>query len=119
MQAVDLYDTITITDNESATVTISCNCEGVPCDDSNICAKAAYKFFDYCKTDVKGIHIDIDKKFPHRQVLPAEAVTVRLLFRLEQYVWNNAQAGRDERIGEKSVRMCLSALRAEQSFARE
>lgn len=64
MQAVDLYDTITITDNESATVTISCNCEGVPCDDSNICAKAAYKFFDYCKTDVKGIHIDIDKKIP-------------------------------------------------------
>ena len=64
MQAVDLYDTITITDNESGTVTISCNCEGVPCDDSNICAKAAYKFFDYCKTDVKGIHIDIDKKIP-------------------------------------------------------
>lgn len=64
MQTVDLYDTITITDNESGTVTISCNCEGVPCDDSNICAKAAYRFFDYCKTDVKGIHIDIDKKIP-------------------------------------------------------
>lgn len=71
MQAVDLYDTITITDNESGTVTISCNCEGVPCDDSNICAKAAYKFFDYCKMDVKGIHIDIDKKIPTQAGLAA------------------------------------------------
>lgn len=80
MQAVDLYDTITITDNESGTVTISCNCEGVPCDDSNICAKAAYKFFDYCKTDVKAFISTLTRKSPHRQVLPAEAVTVRLLF---------------------------------------
>ena len=46
MQAVDLYDVITITDNDSGKVTVSCNYEGVPCDDSNICAKAAYRFFD-------------------------------------------------------------------------
>lgn len=64
MQAVDLYDTVTISGNDSGKVTISCNYEGVPCDDSNICAKAAYKFFDYCKMEVKGIHIDIDKKIP-------------------------------------------------------
>lgn len=64
MQSVDLYDIITITDNDSGKVTISCNYKGVPCDDRNICAKAAYRFFDYCKMDVKGIHIDIDKKIP-------------------------------------------------------
>ena len=64
MQAVDLYDTITLSDNDSGKVTLSCNYEGVPCDDSNICAKAAYRFFDYCKMDVKGVHIDIDKKIP-------------------------------------------------------
>ena len=64
MQAVDLYDVITITDNDSGKVTISCNYEGVPCDDSNICAKAAYRFFDYCKMDVKGVHIDINKTIP-------------------------------------------------------
>lgn len=64
MQAVSLYDTITLTDNDSESVTISCNYDGVPCDDSNICAKAAYRFFDYCRMDVKGVHIDIDKKIP-------------------------------------------------------
>lgn len=64
MQAVDLYDTITVSDNDSGKVTLSCNYEGVPCDDRNICAKAAYRFFEYCKMDVKGVHIDIDKKIP-------------------------------------------------------
>lgn len=64
MQAVDLYDTVTLSDNDSGEVTISCNYEGVPCDDRNICVKAAYRFFDYCRTDIKGVHIDIDKKIP-------------------------------------------------------
>lgn len=64
MQAVDLFDTITLSDNDSEKVTLSCNYEGVPCDDRNICAKAAYRFFEYCKVDVKGVHIDIDKKIP-------------------------------------------------------
>lgn len=64
MQTVDLYDTVTLTDNDSGKVTVSCGYEGVPCDDSNICAKAAYRFFDYCKSEVKGVHIDIDKTIP-------------------------------------------------------
>lgn len=64
MQAVDLYDIITVSDNDSGKVTISCNYEGVPCDDRNICAKMAYRYFEYCKMDVQGVHIDIDKKIP-------------------------------------------------------
>lgn len=64
MQAVSLYDTITLSDNDSGEIIISCNYEGVPCDDSNICANAAYRFFDYCRMDVKGVNIDIDKKIP-------------------------------------------------------
>lgn len=64
MQAVDLYDIVTLTDNDSGKVTISCNKDNIPCDDSNICAKAAYRFFDYCKMEVKGIHIDINKVIP-------------------------------------------------------
>ncbi|MBR1484001.1 MAG: 4-(cytidine 5'-diphospho)-2-C-methyl-D-erythritol kinase [Ruminococcus sp.] len=64
MQAVDLYDIVTLTDNDSGKITVSCNYDGVPCDDNNICAKAAYRFFDYCKMDIKGVHIDIDKTIP-------------------------------------------------------
>lgn len=64
MQAVDLYDSVTVSDNDSGKVTLSCNVPGIPCDDTNICAKAAYRFFDYCHMDGKGVHIDIDKKIP-------------------------------------------------------
>ena len=64
MQTVDLYDTIRISDNDSGKVTISCSYEGVPCDDRNICAKAAYRFFDHCRLPVSGVHIDIDKTIP-------------------------------------------------------
>ncbi len=64
MQAVDLYDTVILEDNDSGQVTISCDYDGVPCDDKNICAKAAYRFFDYVRSDVRGVHIHIDKMIP-------------------------------------------------------
>lgn len=64
MQAVNLYDTVTLYDNDSGEVTVSCDYAGVPCDETNICVKAAHKFFEYCKMDVKGVHINIDKKIP-------------------------------------------------------
>lgn len=64
MQAIDLYDIVTISDNDSNTVTLSCNYPDVPCDDRNICAKAAYRFFKYCNMDVQGVHIDINKIIP-------------------------------------------------------
>lgn len=64
MQAVSLYDTITVSDNDSGCVTISCDKPEIPCDDSNICAKAAYRFFEYCRMDIKGVHIDIKKQIP-------------------------------------------------------
>lgn len=64
MQTVGLYDTVTLSDNDSGRVTVSCDAEGVPCDDSNICAKAAYRFFDYCRLPVSGVHIDIKKTIP-------------------------------------------------------
>ncbi len=64
MQTVDLYDTITLTDNDSGAVTVSCNYEGVPCDERNICVKAANRFFEACRLPVSGVHIDIDKTIP-------------------------------------------------------
>lgn len=64
MQAVSLYDIITLSDNDSGIITISCNYEGVPCDEKNICFKAAERFFEYTKLENKGLHIDIDKTIP-------------------------------------------------------
>lgn len=64
MQSVDLYDEITLTDNDSDEITISCNYDGVPCNSDNICYKAAVKFFNYNKMDIQGINIYIDKRIP-------------------------------------------------------
>ena len=64
MQAVSLYDTVTLSTNDSGEITISCNYEGVPCDEKNICYKAAERYFEYTKQENKGLHIDIDKQIP-------------------------------------------------------
>ena len=64
MQAVSLYDTVTLSSNDSGEITISCNYDGVPCDEKNICYKAAERFFEYTKQENKGLHIDIDKQIP-------------------------------------------------------
>ena len=64
MQTVDLYDEITLTQNDSGRVTVSCEYEGVPCDDNNICVKAAHRFFEHCRDEVSGVHINIDKQIP-------------------------------------------------------
>lgn len=64
MQAVSLYDVVTVSGNDSGSVTVSCDYEGVPCDERNICVKAAYRFFDYCRREISGVHIHIDKQIP-------------------------------------------------------
>ncbi|MCD8026821.1 MAG: hypothetical protein LUF33_07880 [Clostridiales bacterium] len=46
MQTIDLYDTVTLTDNDSGKITVTCNYPGVPCDASNICSKAAYRLLE-------------------------------------------------------------------------
>ncbi|HCA05327.1 MAG TPA: 4-(cytidine 5'-diphospho)-2-C-methyl-D-erythritol kinase [Ruminococcaceae bacterium] len=64
MQAVSLYDSVTVSRNDSGKVTVFCAYDGVPNDDTNIVAKAAYRFFDYCRLEPQGVHIEIDKQIP-------------------------------------------------------
>lgn len=45
MQSVDLYDTITVTDNDSGQITVSCNYEGVPCDEKKYLLQSGGKIF--------------------------------------------------------------------------
>lgn len=64
MQSVSLFDTVTLSKRDDDKVEVSCDYPGVPCDDSNICAKAAYRFFDYCRMRGFGVNINIDKNIP-------------------------------------------------------
>lgn len=64
MQAVSLYDQITLTSAEGGEITISCDYPGVPCDESNIVYKAAMRFFESTGIPKTGIHIEINKVIP-------------------------------------------------------
>lgn len=64
MQSVSLYDTVTVTKNNSEEITITCNKEGIPTDKRNIAHKAACAFFDTTGIENCGICIDIEKAIP-------------------------------------------------------
>ena len=65
MQSVGVYDTVTVTEDKSKTISISCAEEGIPLDSRNIAWKAAEAFFAATKRTNRGIHIDIVKRIPH------------------------------------------------------
>lgn len=68
MQAVSLYDKVTVTANPEDTsqgeITVTCNKEGVPCDSSNIVYKCAKAFFDYTGKIHGDMTIHIEKTIP-------------------------------------------------------
>lgn len=64
MQSVSLYDTVTVTKNDSRAITLTCSKEGIPTDERNIAHKAALAFFKSTGVENCGIHIDIEKSIP-------------------------------------------------------
>lgn len=66
MQTVDLFDTLTVTGREGhgGSITIECINKAVPCDESNLCHRAARAFFDSAAIDDYDIAISIDKRIP-------------------------------------------------------
>lgn len=111
MQSVDLCDTVTVSENDSGKVTVSCSYEGVPCDDSNICAKAAYRFFEHIRSDVFGVHIHIDKIIPTQAGLAGgSADGAAVIFALNSLTDSRLTIAEMRAIGEKvgaDVPFCL------------
>lgn len=68
MQAVSLYDEVTVTanpqDSAQGEITVTCNKEGVPCDSSNIVYKCAKAFFEYTGKTHGDMTIHIEKTIP-------------------------------------------------------
>ncbi len=64
MQSVGLYDVITLSENNSREITVSCSYPGVPCDERNIAVKCAKKFFDEIDEPITGYNINIEKNIP-------------------------------------------------------
>lgn len=65
MQSIGLHDTVTVTQNKSKKITITCNIDDIPLDEKNIAHKAARAFFDAVNVKNTGINIDIVKRIPH------------------------------------------------------
>lgn len=65
MQSINLYDTITVSENKTKSISITCSNADIPLDSKNIAWKAAEAFFEYTKKKNKGINIDIIKRIPH------------------------------------------------------
>lgn len=64
MQAVSLYDYVTVETTDKKEIEIECDYPDVPCDKRNIVYKCAEAFFNYTKKDNTGIKIIIDKNIP-------------------------------------------------------
>lgn len=69
MQTVSLYETVSVfaepqSDFCGRVINITCDKEGVPCDERNIAYKAAVAFFNYTGIENYNIAIDIKKQIP-------------------------------------------------------
>lgn len=65
MQSVSVYDTVTVRENKSKTISISSNLNDIPLNENNIAWKAAEAFFKHTKKRNRGLEIDIIKRIPH------------------------------------------------------
>lgn len=65
MQSIGLHDTVTVTATGTGRITVTCDTQGIPLDESNIACKAAARFFADTGIKNDGINIDIVKRIPH------------------------------------------------------
>ena len=64
MQSIDLTDTISVSEQESPNLSLTCSVPYLPCDESNIAAKAVRRFFEAQGGSAPGLAIHIDKFIP-------------------------------------------------------
>ncbi|HNX65048.1 MAG TPA: 4-(cytidine 5'-diphospho)-2-C-methyl-D-erythritol kinase [Oscillospiraceae bacterium] len=64
MQSISIYDTVTLEQNTTGGITVFCNSDNVPSDETNTAYKAAKAFFEYAEIKNSGLEIIIDKKIP-------------------------------------------------------
>ncbi len=82
MHSVSVYDEITITQTDSGKISLKCSDGTIPCDERNLCVKAAAVFFAYTGSPLDGIEIVLMKKIPHEAGLgggSSDAAAVLLL----------------------------------------
>jgi 4-diphosphocytidyl-2-C-methyl-D-erythritol kinase len=66
MQAIDLFDVITVEQSFDEKITLSCNWEFVPCNEKNIAYRCAEAFLEKTGIEPSGLHIHLEKRIPQQ-----------------------------------------------------
>ena len=64
MQEIGLCDYVTLTNTDTADITLTSDCDTMPLDERNIAYKCAKLFFEKAGIENKGINIHIEKNIP-------------------------------------------------------
>ena len=93
MSCAALYDEVTLESGTSGGISMTCDCPGLPLDDTNLCLRAAKLFFKKTGIPCDGLYIDLTKRIPMQSGLgggSADAAAVlrglRKLYRPEMMI---------------------------------
>ena len=93
MSCAALYDEVTLESGTSGGISMTCDCPGLPLDDTNLCLRAAKLFFKKTGIPCDGLHIDLTTRIPMQSGLgggSADAAAVlrglRKLYRPEMMI---------------------------------
>lgn len=93
MSCAALYDEVTLESGTSGGISMTCDCPGLPLDDTNLCLRAAKLFFKKAGIPCDGLHIELSKRIPMQSGLgggSADAAAVlrglRKLYRPEMMI---------------------------------
>ena len=64
MSCAALYDEVTLEGGTSGGISMTCDCPGLPLDDTNLCLRAAKLFFKKTGIPCDGLHIELSKRIP-------------------------------------------------------
>ncbi len=93
MTCAALYDEVTLESGVGEGITMTCDCPDLPCDETNLCLRAARLFFKKTGVTCDGLHIGLKKRIPMQAGLgggSADAAAVlrglRKLYRPEMMI---------------------------------
>ena len=64
MQSIDLKDTVTLQEEDAPGIRVASSCRFLPCDETNIAAKAILRFFENTGLPRPGFSVGLEKEIP-------------------------------------------------------
>lgn len=94
-EEISLYDTVSVSTNNSGIISVSCNIPEIPCNENNIVFKAANTFFEKTGIDNPGINIHIEKNIPSQAGMGGGSTNAAGVFRILNNMFNTGLSDED------------------------